>query len=499
MTFVMPERYTASALILIRPLEPRRVVEPGSGMREKEVLGFPLTGANVKIIDRSYAEIIQSRAIAKRVVDELRLDQVPRPVESSLLKRAWNYLTGKIRSLISALWCLLKYGRVETQDPYENLVDGIEHIISAEEIRDTYLVRIEANSEDPAFSALVANTAAKVFVDYWQKTYEEETRRDLALLQGQLESNTAEWNALLNAKEDYKKEEGIADLEAQVSSKIAGLGHFEGLVRQTETDIREMVQERKEIERELAGLKRMSTAETVVGDNPIVVMLEEKLGVLEIDMAGLLSRYTPTHSDVIALQAKIDETQKRLATEEARKVSNETSTFDPVYLQLEERLAIIDTKLPALEERRDGFKATAEQYLGEVEELRNKMKELDILEQKAEVLRGVNYEFVAAVKDSNVLATKKAEEIRVASSATPPLYPSGPIKIRNVGIAAVVSLIIGIGLAFFLEYINIRIRSIEEAEHSLDLPVLATIPRIKSLGEAEFPEVLIPAATPGPS
>ncbi|MFC1890190.1 Wzz/FepE/Etk N-terminal domain-containing protein, partial [Thermodesulfobacteriota bacterium] len=198
-TYLLSETYVASALVLIRPQDTRRVTDPPAGMKEKEVLGFPLVGTQAKIFNRSYAEIIQSRDVAKQIVDDLGLDKLPKPVEPNLLKRAWKFSKDKAKFLLHVTWNLMKHGRFVSPDPYENLIDAINGSISAGEVRDTYLVQIDMRSNDPDFGALIANSAAKVFVNHWRKAYYRETGKDLAILEDQLDLNNAELNAHLNA------------------------------------------------------------------------------------------------------------------------------------------------------------------------------------------------------------------------------------------------------------------------------------------------------------
>ena len=46
----------------------------------------------------------------------------------------------------------------------------------------------------------------------------------------------------------------------------------------------------------------------------------------------------------------------------------------------------------------------------------------------------------------------------------------------NVAIAAFLGLFVGVGLAFVLEFLDTSIKSVEEAEAYLDLPVMGRIP-----------------------
>lgn len=498
-TYMLTEPYTASSLVLIRPQETRRVTDPPAGMKEKEVLGFPLVGTEANVFNRSYAGIIQSRGIAKKIVDDLGLDKLSNPKESNLVKRAWKFVKDQAKFCIYVGWTLMKHGRFERPDPYENLIDNVKYSLSAEPIRDTYLIQIDATSDDPDFAALLANSATDAFIDYWGEAYYNSTEEDLGILEGQAEANEAELNALMTTVEAYKEKEGILNLEVQILEKISSMSHFEMKVRQVEADISEVIHEIETIERELHGIDLTSMATTIVSSNPVAIELQKILVDLEIEMAGARERFTPSHPEVIALRAKIEETKKRLAAEETYTVSDETSEKNPVYLGMEERLALLKTKLPAMEAKRDGYQETVEKYGNEIEALRDKTKELSILERQVETLKAIHSEFVMGVRDYRVLSIKKPEEIHLVSAATPPLYPTGPIKVIHTGIAAGMALVVGIALAFFLEYINVRIRTIEEAESSLDLPVLATIPKIVRTSNSERPEILLPKPRPDSS
>ncbi len=495
-TYIITDKYIASSLVLVQPMDTRRFSDPPMGIGEKQVLGFPLGGSQIKVFNRSYAEIIQSRAIAKQIVDELHLDQIPEPTGENIFKRAWKGLKSTIKLCFNVTWVLLRHGRLEKVDPYENLIDAVKNSISASEIRDTYLVNITVKSSDPNLAAVIANTAAKVFVRYWQKEYMKETVDDLSSLEAQLKASDMELTAMFDAVDEYKEKEGIMDLGLEITHKISFLTHFEARLREIEADIQEVFQERNDIRRQMESREEMAMATTKIQENPVAVGLKGILVEHEIRMAGLRKRFTPTHPEVLSLQAMIEETERRLAAEAARTVADETSTYNPVYVELEQKLVVLNAKLPALEAKRDDYKLTMEKYQQELLALRDKEKKLDALERKIKTLKDVNAEFVFEVKDFHVLSTKKPEEIRLVSSATPPVYPSGPIKLYYVGAAAAVSLIIGIALAFFFEYLNNRIRTIEEAELNLSLPVLATIPRIKKLADAEFPEILISGARP---
>jgi uncharacterized protein involved in exopolysaccharide biosynthesis len=82
----------------------------------------------------------------------------------------------------------------------------------------------------------------------------------------------------------------------------------------------------------------------------------------------------------------------------------------------------------------------------------------------------------AEIKHSYVMP-----EARLVSAAVPPRLPSSPQR----GLIALVSLLsgvtAGIGIAVVREYLNRRVRDIEDVEDFVGVKVLATIPRVSSL------------------
>ena len=55
--------------------------------------------------------------------------------------------------------------------------------------------------------------------------------------------------------------------------------------------------------------------------------------------------------------------------------------------------------------------------------------------------------------------------------------PSKPQVMLNMALAVVVGLIVGVGLAFFLEYLDTSVKTMEDVENFLQVPVLAVVPK----------------------
>lgn len=77
-------------------------------------------------------------------------------------------------------------------------------------------------------------------------------------------------------------------------------------------------------------------------------------------------------------------------------------------------------------------------------------------------------------KASMLMQVQNVQVIDSASAAQSP-NPVKPNKKLNVAIALVLGLLVSVGLAFLLEYLDNRIRTVEDVQRYLQLPVLGTV------------------------
>ena len=85
----------------------------------------------------------------------------------------------------------------------------------------------------------------------------------------------------------------------------------------------------------------------------------------------------------------------------------------------------------------------------------------------------------ALVFMKNVKEIMKIENIQVIDKAQIPESPIKPRPKLNMAIAGVLGLMIGIFLVFLLEYLDNTIKTPEDVEKYLDLPVIGTIPMVE--------------------
>lgn len=90
----------------------------------------------------------------------------------------------------------------------------------------------------------------------------------------------------------------------------------------------------------------------------------------------------------------------------------------------------------------------------------------------------------------------KVQNVAVVDPAVVPVEPVGPRLVLNVAVAFVLGAMLAVGLAFLLEYLDTSVRTLEDVQRSLDLPVLATIPVFQIKAAPEAPSGTSPVASP---
>lgn len=163
----------------------------------------------------------------------------------------------------------------------------------------------------------------------------------------------------------------------------------------------------------------------------MISSLESDLEKTEVKLAGLLKELTPSNPKVQVLQAEKDRLVAALVQRKSKMDS---------LPETEKQLAGLSLDVKAAEE---------------VYELINK-----------------EYEEV------RLRAGEAVSEIRVVSSAVPPIFPVGRARSLYLVGALCMSLLVGLGLVFLREYLDAPLETVEGVQRALQLPVLATVPQM---------------------
>jgi uncharacterized protein involved in exopolysaccharide biosynthesis len=233
LTYVLPEQYESTALVLVRPYEEIKFDSSNPGNRE--VAEFPVNlSAPIDALSKTYMEVIKSPAVAVRIVDALQL-QLKKPQNyQSWSEAIKDKIRGWVKNSIRTLRNYCKYGRDIPASPFDLAVENVENNLRVSVRKDTYAFDITARSTDPKEAAAIANMAAKIFVEHSADAYRSESARAREFIEVQLDQSR---NALKQARAAilaYKSSGATFDLKSEYDETLKNVSDLQNSIAKTE-------------------------------------------------------------------------------------------------------------------------------------------------------------------------------------------------------------------------------------------------------------------------
>lgn len=419
-TYVMPKRFQSEAKIQVKP--------PGQGLSP---LGSSFNEVAGKVTPQFFAtefEIIKSRNSLEKVVANLEL-----------VNR----------------WDIDK----------EQALRILEGIVATENIRGTDLISIRVRHTNKVDARDIAEEVADSYKEYRTEMESREAERQLR-----------ELNKAVREQED-KVEERRKVLSTIVRTKgiiYKGQDSFYGATgvdedmgaRSALATFHEIEQEKLQLESQISSLLKYDSDQLMVyasgldlPDNIIKTLYPDYL-TMKRNLEGLrINGLGAKHPTILAAMDNLEKIKQQL---------------DEGVVNLR---ATLSAQLDMATNRLDKVKARKD--LTHEEAIKRGLDAQDYVDAKREF-----------ETDQELLQTMKLKQIaETISRKIPgdsvqmhnrPVISEGPVSPNvtlNLVLGAVVGLIFGVSIAFFLEYIDTSVKTLEDVERYLQVPVLAVVPK----------------------
>ncbi len=470
-TYGLSEKYSASALVLVRPKQPIRISNLAAG---KELLDFPIPATvPYEAMLQTYAEVLKSPAVAERVVRTLHLD-VKTPEKS-----AWKRFKNWANDLVDDSWTILKYGRLEREDPFNKAVETVQESMTVTPTKDTYVFEIKYLAKNPEVAAAVVNAAAAMLIEY----HTEVSKGDATLNRRHVERRLAASETALNEARGelrtFKETNGITLIDKQVEAKITTLSDFEKALDDVNKDLRASEAEDVELRKQIAMREAYVKSAVKTDNNLLASDLRADLAKAEIDLATKLKLYQPQHPEIIGVTTKIAELKEHLKAESPRKVTEETSSLDSLYQSLTKNLSENLIRLEGLRAKEASLSSATKRIRNELHEVPRKQTHLGKLELEMGVVEETR-KLIAKHYEDSLIGEAEVTQTRLVAPAVAPTYPLRPVKIYYAGVALAVALVLGIGYALVDMWIEntqmVAIESVEVGSYSRQVSPHAEVP-----------------------
>lgn len=423
--------------------------------------------------------IFKSRPLLEDIVVLLQLDQNPKFIEgmqkrsvSEAIRSIGDRISGNVlggeakptENLMASQAVVLQERTPEESQRLAPYVSILRNKLNVEAMEQTNILEISFEHTDPALAAAIVNTAAKNFID---RTFERRTS-SFSSTSDWLDRSTRELRAKVQQAEqalaDYTKRNEIFSTDGKGSLTTDKLSTLHSEVMKAEMD--RMLKESlfEEVKRGHAAQLPEAFSDIKTG------ALKQKLGELQVEQSQLSVRYGPENPRVAEVEQKIKVLQEQIG-------DNQRTLEDKLRADYER--SVRDER--ELKKALDVAKSDAVQQNQAAIQFSTLQAELD-------TAKSLYADFLNKTKQADLQLAEQHNNLKIVETAEIPKSPIGPQRLRTILIGLMVSLIAGIGLAFFLEYLDNTVKSVEDVERVALLPTLAVIPSISTISPRALAE-----------
>ncbi len=374
-------------------------------------------------------------------------------------------------------------------DPMGFVVTRIQKSISAYAVRNSNVVRISVQMQDPELCAAIANTAARVFQERSYRIKHEGTSGVRRFIESQLGIFAEKLEGSEQALKKYKQSHGVVSFESEAQEILRRATDAEVLYNQATTN-RHALQERLgAVEAEIAKQKRGLVPAITEVSNPWAQTLMTKLVELQTRYMDLkVENYPPTHPKMVAMQDEIDRTKKDLRAEatklvEARNVSDPIAQMEKYFSEA----ASMQIEIESLKAQENALKKVIGDYNNLLGGLPDKELSLAQLERDRNSSQKIYTSLLEKLEETKITEAEKIPNIRILDEARVPRAPILPRKALNLALGVLMGLVVGLGAAWVMDSLTgASPGSVRDLENLTGWSVLASVPRIEKLPRGQL-------------
>lgn len=345
---------------------------------------------------------------------------------------------------------------------------------------DVISITIIATSDDAAVK--VAKKLPEVYLGLNKEALKNDARESRVFFEEQLKKTADKLQRAEEELREFKEYNQITDLQTESRQKVASLVELERQLHTTKTE-RDATRSRiQNLESQLTAEEKEIVTSKVISGNPVVNELKKKLAVLEVEHSRLSQNYSNRHPDVLETNAQIRKIQDKLKDATLEIVSAQTLTQNPMRKLLLEQLAILHADKMAIDAKIDYLKGAIVKEKHVLSALPEDEMALARLVRDRDLAEGLYAILEEKFQDFRVTEQTQKVAGRIIEYSKSAQSYSG-IKYSSLFISAVIALFLGLGIVFSMEYFDEALYSPSDIEKSLDLPVIAQIPKDAILQE----------------
>ncbi len=484
-TLLSKNVYRSEAKLLVRLGRENVSLDPTASVGGKAFV--TITEARDTEIN-SVVEILCSRTLAEHVVEQVGADFV-------LAKSAGDHratLEGDTAGVASWAGQAADLLNGLRERLYEVLVDAgisanlserdmaiqelMQHL-TVEAVPKSNVICVSYEGPAPDMSQAIVSATVAAYLD--QHMHLNRTGGAHEFLKEQTERCRQELAEAEDQLQALQNETGFVSPQEQRVMLVERMGALEGDCSRITAEIAHVREKLKELRSHLSTTPKTQVAATLTGaghegtDN-----IRGQLYALEIHYQELAAKLTDNHPQLVEIRRELAEAREIHSLEDSTRVE-ETTAPNPAYTQTELALLSDEPRLAALQSESE----VLQKELAEIQERLHALNDVEkqiVRLRRAIELKESNYrEYVASLEQARIdeaLEYERISNINIAQPATLDMKPVRPQRKLSLLLGLMAGFCGALGLALVAEYADRSVKTPEQIEAYIEVPVLASIP-----------------------
>lgn len=429
-TFTMAKKYRATVRILVR-----------EDVMNVDVFERQMTPGYNPFFLRTQERIIKARPLLYQVINNLNLLQI------------WGEKLSDDKSPLEKELAL-RYMNAN---------------VNVEQDRDTSLININVIQEDPDLAARIANEIAAVYRDQRLQFKRRDVQRAIEALDNEVQKQQERVDQADAELEKIRQEMGVTMVNPIMRVDKIRLQQLEADRISARVDMLVRKARLEQLE-SLDGVELMNASTYIVTD-PMIASIRQQLNETEVSLRIMMDNLGAKHPDVTRLQAGLLALRQKL-----------TEALLGLKAGLKADYEVAKAKFDALDAELQTVKTA------DIEAEGKRFLPFEKAQRQAELQRQILNSLQARITQEGIEVEVPRTPVEIVDPAEPDPRPVSPKLLLNIVLSLLVGLGAGIGLAYFIEYLDTSVRTVDDIEQYLGLPVIGVIPQKVRPLIAEGPE-----------
>ncbi|MFZ5595226.1 MAG: chain length determinant protein EpsF [Pseudomonadota bacterium] len=418
-TYFLPNQYTASAVMVVDFKEP---------VTDAAALPIQLAPSYMA----TQLDILQSRKVALKVIDNLKLADVP-AVKGQFIEATDGQ--GSVR---------------------EWLVDVLLKKLTVEPSRESRLMTISYESTDPRFSAALANAFAQAYIDTTLELSVEPARKSADWFDNQLADLRTRVEQAQRKLSIYQQSRNITAADERLDVETARLAELTSQLVAAQAQTYDAEGRQRQMEEMIAKGVSVETLPEILS-NGFIQSLKAELLRQEAKLAELSEQLGANHPQYQRTVAEVKSLRDKL---------NKEMTSITSGLRNNARLA---------RSREDSVRASLEAQRARVLKFKQSRDEIPTLTREVESAQRAYDTAMERYNQSSMQSRVNLTNVVLLNPAAEPVKPSSPKVVLNMALSVFLGAMLGLGLALLFEMLDRRVRAEQDLSEVMGLPVLGVL------------------------